>query len=172
MNNQNQEEAEKITKGFYGLFNSNSDTVGITTKKKGSEIKLAIQKIIGGCIVEQIKIMDKMQAELEHIPFTPDVTMKSECCPMMNSEMIPKKFSYDMLYHNEKYINSGGRITETSMSGEPTKEQRSEMIEYNNYAYDYLYLCEKRYKLEVARNNIDDNRNYTLSVDMLASLGM
>lgn len=164
-------EQSDLVKGFYSLFNNGKDDGLTYHKKKGSEIKQAVQNILIQINKEKNEYIDKMRTELDKIKFTPD----SECS--YNSDykhlldFIPKKFSYNLLYEGENYTRTDRGIEEQAIN-KPTDEERKEMQEYNEYAHRYMDACINKIKLEALRKNIQDSKSYNLSIDQLAILGL
>ena len=160
-----------LVKGFYSLFNSNKDNGLNYHKKKGSEIKQALQGMIIQITKDKNDYIDKMKAELDHIKFQPDTECNYDREYKHLLDFIPKKFSYDMLYNGERYVKTDNGIEEQAVKV-PTDEERKEMQEYNGYAHKYVELCVNKIKLETLRKNIQDSKSYELSIDQLAILGL
>lgn len=161
-----------LVKSFYDLFNTHNTKSDIVYhKKKGSDIKAGIVNVIVSINKQREECLDKIKAESEHLEYSPDVE------PYMASEyrhligMIPRTFSYDMLYHGEKYVRTDRGIEEKAIR-KPSDEQRQEMQEYNQYVEKYLESSIARIKLETLKRNIEENKNYNLSIDQLSILGL
>jgi len=161
-----------LVKGFYNLFNGDNKEGGIKYhKKKGSDIKQALNNVIMQTNKEKSDYLDKMKAESDELSFVPDVECEISYEYKHLFEYIPKKFSYDMLYHGERYVRTDRGIEEQAIR-KPTDEERQEMHEYNRYVQKYIDMCINKIKLDTLRKNIQENKTYSLSIDQLSILGL
>ena len=162
--------AEDIKKSLYSLFNDGHMENSISRhKKKGSDIKAALLPLIRQQSQKKQEYLEKTQVEISHIGFTPDTDMDSPFSHLL--EYVPKRFSYDMIYHGEKYVKTDNGIEEEAIR-QPTKEQQEEMREYNKYSRKYMDACVTKIKLEALRNSLQDGKSYDLDIDQIAMLGL
>ena len=159
----------EIIKGFYSLFNRNVEG-GITVqKKKGSEVKMGLGKIITSLNEKKSNCIDKINSGIESIKFNPDQKVNTDYAYLM--DFVPMKFSYDMIYYGKKEIDTSKGIKEEVVV-KPTPEEQAEMREYNDNVYNYIKLCEDKIKAQSLYNSIQDSKSYNLTVEQLSLLGM
>lgn len=160
---------DELKKGFYSLFSSSESNGLGRHNKKGSEIKQGISNLLSNTKDRKKEALDKMTSE--KVSFAPDTY------PSFNMEYkhlldyVPKKFSYDLIYHGEKYVKTDNGIEEQAVRT-PTQEEQQSMREYNKYAEMYVELCIDAIKLETLQRNIDDKKTYSLSIDQMTLLGL
>jgi hypothetical protein len=165
------QENSDLVKGFYSLFNGSKEGGLTYHKKKGSEIKSALQLLCVQINKEKEEHLKEMEESLKEISFKPseDIYFDKEYKHLL--EYIPKKFSYNQIYNGETYISTENGIDEQAVK-KPSQEEIKEMREYNKHAQEYLELCINKIKLEALKKNIQENKSYNLSVNQLAVLGL
>jgi hypothetical protein len=162
---------EELVKGFWSLFSDGNEGSNLNSHpKKGSEIKASLDKLVLMTMDQKEEAMDKMTAELSHTGFAPDVKCDYQEEYYYLMDFVPKKFSYDMIYHGEQYVDTSRGIEEQAIN-KPTPEQQHEMREYNKYAIDYIDACVNKIKLESLKRNIQDGKTYNLTTNQLSMLG-
>lgn len=160
-----------IVKAFYSLFNNYEKNGMGQHSKKGSEIKSALSDISVNLNKKKGEMLDSMNEELSEINFKPDKVCDRDSDYHHLMDFIPKKFSYGLLYKGEEYVKTDNGIDEHAVKM-PTSEEKSEMREYNGYVNKYMEYCVNKIKVDTLRKNIKDSKQYTLSVDQLAILGL
>ncbi len=167
----NQQIKDDLIKGFYNLFSSSEKNSMGVHSKKGSEIKTGLTNVSIMLNTKKAECLDMMNAELSKINFKPDKPCDDYSDFHHLMDCVPKKFSWDLLYQGEKYVDNSNGIGEEAVR-KPTPEEAVEMKEYNRYARAYVEYCVYKLKVDSLRNNIQDNKSYQLSIDQLAVLGL
>lgn len=165
------QENSDLVKGFNSLFNGNKENGLTYHKKKGSEIKSALQLLCVQINKEKEEHLEEMEEAKEEISFKPDedIWFNKEYKHLL--DYIPKKFSYNLISYGENYISTERGIEEQAIK-KPSEEEKKEMREYNKHAQDYIEICINKIKLSTLQKNIQENKSYSLSVDQLAVLGL
>lgn len=160
---------DEIKKGFYSLFDSYNNEL-CKLPKKGVDIKVGITKILANLTITKGDLLGKMNLEIGKLKFAPDTDSYYDKQYKHLLSWIPKRFSWDMIQHGEKYVKTDNGIEEQAVN-KPTKEQAEEMREYNRYAEQYVEACIDEIKLNTLKNNLEDKKVYNLSVNQLTMLG-
>jgi hypothetical protein len=171
-------EFDELKKGFYSLFSSygigekkNSNAIN-SFDKKGSDIKSGISTLIGKLQARKKELLGSMEELLEGFSrFAP--TKESDNYEEFKHlfDFIPKIFEYDVIYNGRQFADESTGIVKQEMVI-PTEEERNVMRKYNCIVGDYLESCMTIIKLDTVKRNIQDNVNYTLTVDQLTILGL
>jgi hypothetical protein len=165
------QENSDLVKGFYSLFNGSKEGGLTYHKKKGSEIKSALQFLCVQINKEKEEHLEEMEEALEEIKVKPDTDIYFNKEYKHLLEYIPKKFDYNQIYNGETYMSTERGIEEQAIR-KPSEEEKKEMLKYNKHAQEYIELCINKIKLSTLQKNIQDNKSYNLSVDQLAVLGL
>lgn len=165
------EQKDELIKGFYSLFSDYKDNTLNKHSKKGSEIKEGLSTISSELTKKKADCLGKMTAELSKVSIAPDEKADYDKEYHHLLDYIPGKFSYDLIYHGEKYTKTDNGISEQAVKV-PTDEEKVEMREYNGYARKYMEHCIDKIKIESLKRNIQDNKSYSLSTNQLAILGL
>ena len=160
---------EDIKKGIVNDFTQNSDTMKFA--KKGSEIKGAVESVLANINSEKVSIVSSMEKLLEDIHCAPDSDNNSWRTEDYKHLLgiIPKSFSYDKIYGND-------RIKESSYNSQsvvtPDKETQNKMRDYNNLVDKFITISLSALNLQSLARNLEDKKNYMLTIDQLTKLGL
>jgi len=166
---------EEIKKGFFGLFSQNyenKDKNTITSyNKKGSDIKLGFLNILSQINKQKSICLDSMNLLLDKITFAPNQACEETEDYVHLIDYLPKRFSYFLINNGEDSIKKDNGIEQTIIKI-PTDEEKAYMREYNILVHEYIELSIYKLKLESSKRNIEDSKNYQLSINQLAILGL
>ena len=140
--------------------------------KKGSEIKEAVNTVLSKLIVEKSTTYSKMEGLIEEIQCLPDMECSSWKLDGYKHLMegTPKSYSYNKIYGNGEKENT--ILGKVSFEGMSPQSQQDKMREYNQLSEKWVDLSISALNLQTISRNLEDKKQYMLTIDQLTKLGL
>ena len=140
--------------------------------KKGSEIKEAVNITLINLTADRKNTFSKMAELVEEIQCLPDMECSSWKLDGYKHLMegTPKSYSYNKIYGNgEKENTILGKVLFEGMS---PQSQQEKMREYNQLSEKWVDLSISALNLQTISRNLEDKKQYMLTIDQLTKLGL
>lgn len=146
--------------------------------KKGSDLKTEINKSITNLSSEKEDIKTKMAVLVATLPVKPDRPASDYQYKGMKGKIGDIfSYSYDMCYFREEqptnnYDSLGTETKAVTPTGPESAEQAKLYDFYNDLAYQYICRCVDIEYLKMFTENLDDKKNYQLTIPQMVDLGI